>query len=138
MTRGSAALALRAPDALAGIALVIGASACFAALDTTTKWVSAAVPLLMALWFRYVFQAVATTIVVLPLRGRAVWTTRRLPWHLLRERRGVQATRTISCSEFAAWLTPDLDSPFLGRAARLRTLRWAMRAYWRAVLRGVR
>jgi drug/metabolite transporter (DMT)-like permease len=38
----------------------------------------------MALWFRYLFQAVATTLAVLPTRGRAVWTTRRLPWHLLR------------------------------------------------------
>ena len=45
--------------------------------DTTTKWVSVSVPPLMALWFRYVFQAVATTAVVLPLRGRSVWRTRR-------------------------------------------------------------
>jgi drug/metabolite transporter (DMT)-like permease len=80
----AAALPLRRPNALAGILLVVAASACFASLDTTTKWVSAAVPLLMALWFRYVFQAVATTAVVLPLRGRAVWRTRRLAWHLLR------------------------------------------------------
>jgi drug/metabolite transporter (DMT)-like permease len=81
---GSAALALRRPHALAGIALVIGASACFAALDTTTKYVSTSVPLLMALWFRYFFQAVATTVVVLPARGRRIWRTRRLAWHLLR------------------------------------------------------
>jgi drug/metabolite transporter (DMT)-like permease len=79
-----AARALRKPHALAGIALVIGASACFAALDTTTKYVSATVPLLMALWFRYFFQAVATTVLVLPMRGRAIWVTRRLAWHLLR------------------------------------------------------
>jgi drug/metabolite transporter (DMT)-like permease len=70
--------------ALAGIALVVGASACFAALDTTTKAVSAAVPLLMALWFRYAFQAVATTVVVLPRRGWRIWRTRHLPWQLLR------------------------------------------------------
>jgi len=79
---GSAAPAR--PNPLAGIALVIGASACFAALDTTTKYISAAVPLLMALWFRYAFQAVATTVAVLPKRGWSVWRTRRLPWHLLR------------------------------------------------------
>jgi drug/metabolite transporter (DMT)-like permease len=72
------------PNALAGIALVVAASACFAALDTTTKWVSAGVPLLMALWFRYAFQAVATTLVVVPLRGRAVWHTRHLAWQLVR------------------------------------------------------
>lgn len=72
------------PHALAGIALVVAASACFAALDTTTKYVSAAVPLLMALWFRYFFQAVATTAVVLPTRGWRIWRTRHLAWHLVR------------------------------------------------------
>jgi hypothetical protein len=45
---------------------VVAASACFSALDTTTKFVSATVPLLMALWFRYFFQAIATTAAVLP------------------------------------------------------------------------
>jgi drug/metabolite transporter (DMT)-like permease len=84
VTARAAALALRQPNALAGIALVVGASACFAALDTTTKYVSAAVPLLMALWFRYFFQAVATTVAVLPTRGWRIWRTRRLAWHLLR------------------------------------------------------
>ena len=34
--------------------------------------------------------------------------------------------------EFARWLTPDLDSAYLGRAGRLAPLRWALRAYWRA------
>ncbi len=63
------------PRALAGIVLVVAAAACFSALDTTTKYVSAWVPLLMALWFRYAFQAVATTLAVLPLRGMAAWRT---------------------------------------------------------------
>ncbi len=80
MSGGSAAR----PNALAGIGLVIAAGACFSSLDTTTKYVSASVPLLMALWFRYAFQAIATTVVVLPQRGWAVWRTRRLPWQLLR------------------------------------------------------
>jgi drug/metabolite transporter (DMT)-like permease len=69
---------------LLGIALVLGAAACFSALDTTTKVVSASVPLLMALWFRYAFQAVATTLVVLPWRGVAVLRTRHLPFQVLR------------------------------------------------------
>ncbi|WP_354005063.1 DMT family transporter [Ramlibacter cellulosilyticus] len=84
MTAETAAPALRKPHALAGIALVIGASACFAALDTTTKWVSASVPLLMALWFRYLFQAVATTALVLPQRGWRIWRTRHLAWQVVR------------------------------------------------------
>lgn len=84
MSGAAAAAALRRPNALAGIALVVGASACFAALDTTTKHVSAAVPLLMALWFRYLFQAVATTAVVLPQRGWRIWRTHHLAWQLVR------------------------------------------------------
>jgi GT2 family glycosyltransferase len=64
-------------------------------------------------------------------------TLRELP-RLLRERRAVQATRTVSSAEFAAWLVPELDSPFLGRAATLRPLRWALRAYWRLALAVVR
>lgn len=82
---GSAALPLKVqPSALAGIALVTAASACFASLDTTTKYVTASVPLLMALWVRYFFQAVVTTAAVLPARGRNVWRTRHLPWQLVR------------------------------------------------------
>jgi drug/metabolite transporter (DMT)-like permease len=71
-------------NALAGIGLAIAACACFAALDTTTKFASSMVPLLMALWFRYVFQAMATTVVLVPLRGWAVLRTRHLPFQLLR------------------------------------------------------
>jgi drug/metabolite transporter (DMT)-like permease len=72
------------PAALAGIALVIGACMCFSALDTTTKFVSAWVPVLMALWFRYAFQAVATTITVLPKRGMSVLRTLHPKFQVLR------------------------------------------------------
>ena len=74
----------RPQNALAGIGLVIAAVACFATLDTTTKFVSAGVPLLMALWFRYAFQALATTLVVLPTRGLSVLRTGHPRFQLLR------------------------------------------------------
>jgi drug/metabolite transporter (DMT)-like permease len=70
--------------ALAGIALVIGAVACFAVLDTTTKYVSASVPLLLALWFRFAFQAIATTLLVVPVRGASVLRTHHPKFHCLR------------------------------------------------------
>ena len=54
---------------------------------------------------------------------------------LLRERREVQATRTVSTSEFASWLTPDLDSPFISPLARSAAARFALRSYWAAVRR---
>ena len=71
-------------NALAGIALVIAATACFATLDTTTKRISLSVPVLMALWFRYFFQAVATSVAVLPTRGRAVLRTAHPKFQCLR------------------------------------------------------
>ncbi|MDP1740540.1 MAG: DMT family transporter [Polaromonas sp.] len=74
----------QSPSVLAGIALVIAAVACFAVLDTTTKFVSAGVPILMALWFRYFFQAAATTAVVLPLRGLSVLRTAHPKFQCLR------------------------------------------------------
>jgi drug/metabolite transporter (DMT)-like permease len=74
----------RTPSALAGIALVIAATGFFATLDTTTKFVSASVPLLMALWFRYFFQAVATTAAVLPVRGLGVLRTAHPKFQCLR------------------------------------------------------
>ena len=62
-------------NALAGIALLTAAVACFALLDTTTKAISLVVPFVMVMWFRYAFQAVATTLTVLPLRGKALLHT---------------------------------------------------------------
>jgi N-acetylglucosaminyl-diphospho-decaprenol L-rhamnosyltransferase len=57
---------------------------------------------------------------------------RRLP-RLLRERRALQASRTVSAARFAAWLTPDLDSPFIPAVARSAPIRLALRAYWRVL-----
>jgi len=53
---------------------------------------------------------------------------------LLRERRAIQATRTIRAGEFARALSPDLKSPYLGGPAGSRVLRAVLRAYWSAVL----
>ena len=51
------------------------------------------------------------------------------------ERRRIQATRRISAGEFAAGLTPALDSPYLGRAGRSRALGLVLGAYWALVRR---
>ena len=60
----------------------------------------------------------------------AVWLPR-----LLGERRRIQAARRIGAREFAAALTPALDSPYLGRAARSRALGLVLGAYWALVRR---
>ena len=69
---------------LAGIGLVVLAVACFAILDTTAKLSTTAVPILMGVWFRYAFQAVATTLVLLPRYGVAVLRTEHPRYQLLR------------------------------------------------------
>jgi drug/metabolite transporter (DMT)-like permease len=69
---------------LQGIAFAICAVACFAVLDTGVKYVSAAVPVLVAVWFRYLFQAVAVTAVMLPVRGRHLLATAHPRFQLLR------------------------------------------------------
>jgi drug/metabolite transporter (DMT)-like permease len=69
---------------LAGIGLVLVAVACFATLDTATKVSMIGVPVLMGLWFRYAFQAVATTLVLLPLYGTSVLRTEHPRYQLLR------------------------------------------------------
>jgi GT2 family glycosyltransferase len=57
---------------------------------------------------------------------------RSLP-RLLRERRAIQAHRSVTAREFARALTADLSSQYLGRAGRSRVLRLGLRAYWRVV-----
>jgi hypothetical protein len=52
---------------------------------------------------------------------------------LLRERRRIQRERTVSAAALAAWLSADLDSPFIAGAARSWPARLALRTYWRLV-----
>lgn len=66
---------LRSPAA-AGMLFVIAATACFAALDTTTKLVGATASVVMVLWFRYTFQALVTGGTLWPRRGMAMFRTR--------------------------------------------------------------
>ena len=65
------------------------------------------------------------------LRSQAA-VLRSLP-RVLRRRRAVQATRVITPGAFADWLTPALDSPYLGGPAKLPAVRWLVTAYWRAI-----
>lgn len=59
-------------------------------------------------------------------------TVRALP-RLMRERRSIQAARTIDAARFAAGLTDQLSSAYLGDLARSRWVRRALALYWRTV-----
>ena len=63
--------------------------------DATSKWVMLSVTPLMVLWFRYAVQALGTTVVLAPVRGRAMWRTDKLRWQLLR------GLLMVSCSLLA-------------------------------------
>jgi drug/metabolite transporter (DMT)-like permease len=67
-----------------GIVFLVSATACFAVLDTAVKYVGAFVSVLVAVWFRYTFQAVAVTAVMLPMRGRSLLRTAHPRFQLLR------------------------------------------------------
>jgi drug/metabolite transporter (DMT)-like permease len=69
---------------LSGMLFALAALACFATLDTSAKVVAMTLPVLLGLWFRYIFQAVLTTAVMLPQRGRAIFHTRHPGLHVLR------------------------------------------------------
>ena len=60
---------------MTGMLYAVVAMACLAVLDTTNKYLLVSVPMLMVLWFRYAFQAVATTVLMLPKRGMAIFST---------------------------------------------------------------
>ncbi|HEX5805816.1 MAG TPA: DMT family transporter [Macromonas sp.] len=74
----------RTPHPLLGVLFLVLACACFAILDSTFKYLSNSVPVLVAVWFRYVFQAVATPAVALPLRGLQLLRTASPGLQLLR------------------------------------------------------
>jgi GT2 family glycosyltransferase len=84
----------------------------------------------------------ATELALLAVSATGGWGRQKLAadlealrWlpRLLRERHQIQATRTASAAEFASWLTPDLDSPFISPAVRSLPARLVLRGYWRAV-----
>jgi len=125
------------PHALTGIALVLIAVACFGGLDTTTKQVTLTVPLLLALWFRYLFQALITTAIMWPQRGRALLRTAHPRFQVLR---GVllvvssllafASLRYLPVGEFTALLmvTPIVITLLAAHRLRERVspLRWAL------------
>lgn len=69
------------------------------------------------------------------LRQKLAANAEALRWlpRLLLERRRIQRRRQVSAAQFASWLTPDLDSPFISPLVRAWPARVLLRAYWRAV-----
>ena len=70
--------------ALAGILYMLMAGLFFSILDTTAKYVVASVTLVMMLSIRFLMQALVSTLVLLPLHGRALLRIRQPRLQLLR------------------------------------------------------
>jgi GT2 family glycosyltransferase len=84
----------------------------------------------------------ATELALLPVAAAGGWGSQKLRanrevirWlpRLLGERRVLQRQRKISAAEFAAALTPDLDSELISPLVRSRPARLLLRGYWRLV-----
>lgn len=78
-----------------GALLIVLATLIFSILDTSTKYASALAPVLMLLWFRYVFQAVATFALRFPVQKMALLQTRNPRFQALR---GALLLTTSFCS----------------------------------------
>jgi len=63
---------------------VVCATLCFALLDTTSQYVSPLVPVVMAVWLRYVTQTVMTGLLLWPQQGKKLLQARAPRWQLLR------------------------------------------------------
>jgi drug/metabolite transporter (DMT)-like permease len=123
--------------ALAGIALALGAVSCFGAMDTTIKFISTGVPVLMALWFRFGFQMLATAAMFAPSRGRLLLRTAHPRFQALRGLLLVGSSalaylslRYMPVAEFTAIISITPLVVTLLAAARLKervsALRWAL------------
>ena len=78
-----------------GIVFAVLAMATLSFSDATSQWVLLSVTPLMVLWFRYAVQALGTTLLLAPVRGRAMWRTHSLRWQVLR------GLLMVSCSLLA-------------------------------------
>lgn len=86
-----------------GVLLIVLAALCFAALDTTTKYAARLAPVMMLLWFRYLFQAVVTFALRFPVQKLSLLRTSNPRFQALR---GVLLLITSACSFFGLQYLP--------------------------------
>lgn len=87
----------------AGVLFIVLATFSFAALDTSTKYAVTLAPVLMLLWFRYVFQAVVTFALRYPVQRMSLLSTPNPRFQTLR---GVLLLVTSVCSFFGLQYLP--------------------------------
>jgi drug/metabolite transporter (DMT)-like permease len=122
-----------------GILLIVLTTLAFASLDTATKHATTLTPVLMLLWFRYLFQAVVTFCLRFPVQGKELLTTPNPRFQALR---GLLLLGTSCCSFFGLQYLPVGEftamvmlSPLVATAlagwvlkTRVSARRWALMA----------
>jgi drug/metabolite transporter (DMT)-like permease len=91
---------------LRGIAYVLLATASFATLDTTTKYVSAAASFAVVMWFRFGFQILTTGVWLQRKHGSLRLTSRAKPLQIYR---GLLLTLSSALAFFSLKLIPVAD-----------------------------
>ena len=121
----------------AGIGYLILSMICFAVLDAIIKHLVNLLPMVMVLWFRYVVQAISTSLTLWPRQGRSLLRTQQPKLQLLRgfllmmcSVLGFLSLQHMPLAEFAAiaLLTP-LAVTVLSRILfkeRISPLRWVL------------
>ena len=121
----------------AGIGYLILSMVCFAVLDAIIKHLVNLLPMVMVLWFRYVVQAVSTSVTLWPRQGRSLLRTQQPKLQFLRglllmmcSVLGFLSLQHMPLAEFAAiaLLTP-LAVTVLSRMLfkeRISPLRWVL------------
>lgn len=121
------------------ILLIVLTTLSFALLDTATKHATQLAPVLMLLWFRYLFQAVVTLALRFPRQGLQLFVTPNPKFQALR---GVLLLTTSFCSFFGLQHLPVGEftaivmlSPLVATALaalvlknRVHHFRWALMA----------
>jgi drug/metabolite transporter (DMT)-like permease len=73
-----------ARNRLTGIGLVSLCYLFFSLLDGSAKWLVGGMPVIMVVWLRFVTHALFGGVVLLPIKGKSLFRTSHLRWHLLR------------------------------------------------------
>jgi drug/metabolite transporter (DMT)-like permease len=73
-----------ARNRLIGIGLVSVCYLLFSLLDGSAKWLVSSVPVIVVVWLRFAMHALFAGALLLPLKGKALFRTSHLRWHVLR------------------------------------------------------
>lgn len=73
-----------ARNRLTGIGLVSLCYLLFSLLDGSAKWLVGSMPVVMVVWLRFVTHALFGGAVLLPIKGKALFRTSHMRWHVLR------------------------------------------------------